>query len=96
MRNHFYGIVFIAGAFVLALGTIGPLSAQRPTASNAAYKAPRASDGHPDVSGIWEALGTANWDLQDHPSEGGSYFPDGIDRSGSIRPRRRGRRSYSL
>src|SRR5579885_3244366 len=27
---------------------------------------PRAWDGHPDLDGIWEALNTANWDLEDH------------------------------
>ena len=27
---------------------------------------PRASDGKPDLSGIWQALNTADWDLQDH------------------------------
>src|SRR5690242_15014683 len=31
-----------------------------------AYRAPRGGDGHADLSGIWEALNTANWDLEDH------------------------------
>jgi len=30
------------------------------------YKAPRTADGKPDLNGIWEALNTANWDIQDH------------------------------
>src|SRR5260370_40136405 len=34
-----------------------------------AYKAPRTADGKPDWNGIWEALNTANWDLQDHAAE---------------------------
>lgn len=41
------------------------------------YRAPRAADGHPDLNGIWQALGTADWDLQDHPSYGGPYFQIG-------------------
>src|SRR5437764_8123829 len=39
--------------------------------------AQRASVRHPDLSGIWQALGTANWDLEDHPSHGGPYFQMG-------------------
>ena len=38
-----------------------------------AYRAPRAPDGHPDLSGIWQTIGTADQDLQAHPSYGGPY-----------------------
>jgi len=31
-----------------------------------AYKAPRTPDGHPDLNGIWQALNSANWDIEDH------------------------------
>ena len=31
-----------------------------------AYKAPHGPDGHPNLNGIWQAMNTANWDLQDH------------------------------
>jgi hypothetical protein len=27
---------------------------------------PRAWDGHPDLNGIWQALGTAHWNVEDH------------------------------
>jgi hypothetical protein len=30
------------------------------------YRAPRAADGHPDLNGIWQALNTANYDLEAH------------------------------
>ena len=39
------------------------------------YKAPRSADGKPDLNGVWEALTTANWDIQDHPADAGPY-PD--------------------
>lgn len=29
---------------------------------------PRAWDGRPDLNGAWQAIGTAHWDLEDHPS----------------------------
>ncbi len=32
---------------------------------------PRAYDGHPDLSGIWQAIGTAHWNIQDHPASAG-------------------------
>jgi len=37
----------------------------------AAYRAPRAIDGKPDLSGIWEAMGTANWDIETHVAKPG-------------------------
>jgi len=37
----------------------------------AAYKAPRTADGKPDLNGIWEAVNTANWNIQDHPAAAG-------------------------
>jgi hypothetical protein len=30
------------------------------------YRAPRTSDGHPDLNGIWQALNEANWDIEMH------------------------------
>jgi hypothetical protein len=35
---------------------------------------PKAADGHPDLSGIWQALGTENWDLEDHQPEPGPFY----------------------
>jgi hypothetical protein len=31
----------------------------------------RAANGKPDLSGIWQAVGSANWNLQDHQARGG-------------------------
>jgi hypothetical protein len=36
-----------------------------------AYKAPRTADGKADLNGIWQALNTANWDLQEHAARPG-------------------------
>jgi hypothetical protein len=35
------------------------------------YRAPRTADGKPNLNGIWQALNTANWDLQTHAARPG-------------------------
>jgi hypothetical protein len=37
----------------------------------AQYNGPRTKDGRPDLNGIWQALNTANWDLQTHTAQAG-------------------------
>lgn len=64
MRNRF-------AYLVLVLSTALPAAAQTP-----AYRAPRLN-GRPDLNGIWQAVNTANWDLQDHPAEPGPLWQSG-------------------
>jgi hypothetical protein len=33
------------------------------------YKAPRTADGQPNLNGFWQALNTANWDIEDHGAQ---------------------------
>lgn len=37
----------------------------------AAPAIPRTADGKPDLSGIWQAMNTAAWDIQDHAAQKG-------------------------
>jgi hypothetical protein len=60
MRNSLSGAV-IAGVVMIA-------QAQQ------AYRAPRAADGHADLNGIWQAVNTANWDIQDHSAQAGPMW----------------------
>jgi hypothetical protein len=62
MRNVSRGL--LAGA-LLALTASG---------QTAAYRAPRTLDGKPNISGIWQAMNTANWDLQDHSAQAGPMW----------------------
>jgi hypothetical protein len=47
----------------------------RPTAGQVqAYQAPRLpGTDKPDLTGIWQAFVTANWDIQDHSAEAGPF-----------------------
>jgi hypothetical protein len=38
----------------------------------------RASDGKPDISGVWQALNTAEWDIQDHSGRLGVPAGEGV------------------
>jgi hypothetical protein len=47
------------------------LVAEAAFAQTPAYKAPRTADGKPNLNGIWQALNTANWDIQSHAAAAG-------------------------
>ena len=51
--------------------TVASLCAGICAAQTAAYRAPRAVDGKPDINGIWQVLNTANWNLQSHAASAG-------------------------
>jgi len=38
------------------------------------YRAPRTASGSPDLNGVWQAMNTANWDIQDHDQRQGPLF----------------------
>jgi hypothetical protein len=50
----------LSALFLISL----PLAAQT-------YRAPRTADGKPDLNGIWQALNTADWDIQAHSAAAG-------------------------
>src|SRR5687768_11485415 len=35
---------------------------------------PRMRDGKPNLTGLWQALGTANWDIRDHSAMAGPFY----------------------
>jgi hypothetical protein len=57
------------GLLALALTIAGLLLLPRAAQTQAGaqlYKAPRAAGGKPDLNGVWQAVNTANWDLEGH------------------------------
>src|SRR5215470_17893692 len=69
MRNWLGGAIFASAAAVLM--TAFQPGAVPPASGVEAYKAPRTADGKADLSGIWQALNTANWDIQEHAARAG-------------------------
>jgi hypothetical protein len=58
--------------FALAAVVLAVFSpACRATTSQASFSGARTPDGKPNLNGIWQALNTANWDIQDHAARQG-------------------------
>jgi hypothetical protein len=57
-------VLVISTAAVVALVSL----AVSPTAGQApgGFRTQRMADGHPDLNGVWQAVNTANWDIQSH------------------------------
>jgi hypothetical protein len=51
----------------IVVATVTACVAQSPPPPDGTdYRAPRTADGRPDLNGIWQALSTAHYDLEDH------------------------------
>ena len=73
MKNWLVGGMSVAAVAVGVAFTWPAFSvAQQPQ-----YRAPRTSDGKPDLNGIWQALNTAYWDIEDHVARQGPVFSVG-------------------
>jgi hypothetical protein len=68
---------YISATTLIAL-SIAPLLAQPTTA------VPRARDGKPNFSGIWQVLNSANFDLQDHSAQNGVPAGQSVVEGGDI------------
>ncbi len=69
MRNRTRGVLIVAAA--AAVAGIFALTGNPAVGQAPGYKTPRTPEGQPDLNGIWQAVNTANWDIQDHPARQG-------------------------
>src|SRR6476646_5540686 len=63
--------VLLSAAFVV-LFTVVAGSCQNPAKS--APQIPRMPSGKPNFTGLWQVLGTADWDIRDHSAQAGPFF----------------------
>ena len=66
LRVAIIALASAAGALALAEVLRDPVEGQTADASVL-----RTPDGKPDLNGIWQSIGTANWNLQDHQARTG-------------------------
>jgi hypothetical protein len=62
-----------AGA-LLALLIAMPARGQAPGARQATPRSIRMPDGKPNLTGLWQTMSTANWDIEDHSAQAGPFF----------------------
>jgi len=60
MTTRLFGVVVLFAAASLSL-----------MAQAGAYRAPRGPDGKPNLNGIWQAMGSAHWDIEAHSAAPG-------------------------
>ena len=75
MRNRFshltIAIAVATASVVVLLSLVGPTAGQT---QGSTYQAPRmVGTTQPNLNGIWQALTTANWDIEDHAAEAGPF-----------------------
>ena len=70
-------ICLLVATAVIAVAS-SRICAQGPAGDPSAYKPALTSDGKPDLQGVWQALNTAAWDLQDHSARLGVPAGQGV------------------
>src|ERR1700687_361045 len=72
-------VVATAGVSALVTLSVTRMSGQQTAASVPAVKRPPARvAGHPNFSGMWQAVNEANWDLEAHEARPGMVTQQGI------------------
>ena len=69
------------GPMTVAFGTVlGLCVAMLPAAGQtSAYQGPRTKDGKPNLTGVWQSMTTANYDLQAHAAHSGHVLELGAE-----------------
>src|SRR5438045_6299236 len=72
MRYRFMAVIGAATAAAVAITMVSVSGQRRPAAQAAGGgRLSRMPDGKPNLNGIWQAVNSANWDLEDHDARQG-------------------------
>src|SRR5436190_4775057 len=78
MSNRLRASIIVAtvvAVLVLVISIQGQVRGQAPApAAAASARLPRMPDGKPNLTGLWQAFGTAYWDIRDHSAQAGPFF----------------------
>src|SRR5215469_8889522 len=72
MRVMSYRRVWIPSVAACVLIFAAASSGQTP--AGVVSRIPRMPDGKPNFTGLWQALGSAYWDIRDHSAHAGAFF----------------------
>src|SRR5712672_1859491 len=61
-------VTAISALTAVAVAADAPAKQPAKPVAKAAYKAPHGPDGHPDLNGIWQAMNSANYNIEPHSS----------------------------
>ena len=66
VKGAVIALVSVAGTLAISPMIRGPVEGRTPDTNVL-----RSADGKPNLNGIWQAVGSANWNLQDHQARTG-------------------------
>ena len=72
MSYRWRSSVYRSAGFLILLAAMP--SGWSQTAARSASQIPRMPGGKPNFTGLWQSLGTAYWDIEDHSAHAGAFF----------------------
>ena len=75
MRRLFISLIVVA---VVSSVVPAAVFAQAQASNRPTYRPPRTPSGTPDLQGVWQAINTAAWDIQDHSARLGVPAGQGV------------------
>ena len=74
MSHQWRVSIGVVTALIMLLVALPGMSQAPATARAAAPQVPRMPDGKPNFTGLWQASGTAYWDIRDHSAQAGPFI----------------------